>query len=177
MPLPLLPSQIYLWFDYQSQLLTIVIDPFSFAFSQTACIAIKSVIQGVLIKRKAGLIFLKLDKHFSKFGYYLLEGYLFFPKLPRNVGSVKSVNESEHFKNRLTTWLCTKMFRLRVVPSLWYLRPFFQIVDFTGTGRPQNRRANLFPTSCKLPVWYHSVTVKTLLSFVSYVMKCTGTVG
>ncbi len=97
-------------------------------------------------------ISLKLDKHLNIFGYYLLEGYLLFPTLPRNVGSVMSVNEHEHFKNRLTIWVCTKMLRLRLVHSLWYLRTFFQIVDFTGTGRPGNWWANLFPTFCKLPV-------------------------
>ena len=45
---------------------------------------------------------LELDKHLNNFGYYLLEGYLFFPTVPKNVGSVMSVNENEHFKNRLT---------------------------------------------------------------------------
>ncbi len=45
---------------------------------------------------------LKLDKHLNNFGYYLLEDYRLFPTLPRNVGSVMSVNENEHFKNRLT---------------------------------------------------------------------------
>ena len=62
----------------------------------------------------------KLDKHLNNLGYYLLEGYLLFPTVPRNVGSVMSVNEHEHFKDRLTIWLCTKMLRLRVVPSLWW---------------------------------------------------------
>ena len=47
-------------------------------------------------------ISLKLDKHLNNFGYYLFEGYLLFPTVPRNVGSVMSVNENEHFKNRLT---------------------------------------------------------------------------
>ncbi len=114
---------------------------------------------------------LKLDKHLNIFAYYLLEGYLLFPTVPRNAGSVMSVNEHEHFKDRLTSWLCTKMLRIRLVPSLWYLQTFFQIVDFTGTGWPGNRWANLFPTSCKLPVRYHSVKVKTCCSFVSYIMK------
>ncbi len=59
-----------------------------------------------------------------------------------------SVKGNEHFKNRLTIWLCTKMLRLRLVPSLWCLRTFFQIVNFTGNGRPGNRWANLFSTSC-----------------------------
>ena len=44
----------------------------------------------------------KLDRHLNNFGYYLLEGYLLFPTVPRNVGSVMSVNEHEHFKDRLT---------------------------------------------------------------------------
>ncbi len=47
-------------------------------------------------------ISLKLDKHLSSFGYCLLDGYPVFPTVPRNVGSVMSVNENEHFKNRLT---------------------------------------------------------------------------
>ncbi len=41
-------------------------------------------------------ILLKLDKHLNNFGYYLLEGYLLFPTVPRNVGSITSVNENEH---------------------------------------------------------------------------------
>ncbi len=47
---------------------------------------------------------LKLDKHLNNFGYYLLESYLFFPTVPRNVGSITftSVNEHEHFNKRLT---------------------------------------------------------------------------
>ncbi len=45
---------------------------------------------------------LKLDKHLNNLGYYLLEGYLLFPALPRNVGSITSVNEHEHFNKRLT---------------------------------------------------------------------------
>ncbi len=109
---------------------------------------------------------LKLNKHLNIFGHYLLEGYLLFPTVPRNVGSVTSVNEHEHVRDRLTIWVCTKMLRLRLVPSLWYLVTFFQIVDFTLTGRPGNWWANLFPTSCKLPVRYHSVPVKTLCSFL-----------
>ena len=48
-------------------------------------------------------ISLKLDKHLNNFGYYLLEGYLLFPTVPRNAGSVTSVNKHEHFKDRLTT--------------------------------------------------------------------------
>ncbi len=44
----------------------------------------------------------KFDKHLNHFGYYLLEGYLLFPTVPRNVGSVMSVNEHEHFKDTLT---------------------------------------------------------------------------
>ncbi len=45
---------------------------------------------------------LKRDKHVNIFGQYLLEGYLVFPTVPRNVGSVMSGNEHEHFKDRLT---------------------------------------------------------------------------
>ncbi len=45
---------------------------------------------------------LKLDKHLNIFGHYLLEGYLLFSMVPRNVGSVMSVNEHENFKDRLT---------------------------------------------------------------------------
>ncbi len=45
---------------------------------------------------------LKLDKHLNIFVHYLLEGYLLFPMVPRNVGSVMSVNEHEHLKDRLT---------------------------------------------------------------------------
>ncbi len=47
-------------------------------------------------------ISLKLDKHLNNFGYYLLDGYLPFPTVLRNVCSVMSVNENELFKNRLT---------------------------------------------------------------------------
>ncbi len=47
---------------------------------------------------------LKLNKHLNNFGYYLSEGYLLFPTVPRNLGSVMSVNENEHFKNRLTLY-------------------------------------------------------------------------
>ncbi len=43
------------------------------------------------------LVSLKLDKHLNIFVHYLLEGYLLFPTVPRNVGSVMS-----HFKDRLT---------------------------------------------------------------------------
>ncbi len=128
-------------------------------------------------KKETGInmpVSLKLDKLLNIFAHYLLEGYLLFPTVPRNVGSVLSVNEHEHFKDRLKIWICTKMLRLRLVPSLQYLRTFFQMVDFTGTGRPGNWWANLFPTFCKLPIPYHSVTVKTLCSFVSYIMKCAG---
>ncbi len=59
---------------------------------------------------------LKFDKYLNHFGYYLLEGYLLFPTVPRNVGSVMSVNEHEHFKDTLTIWRCTKMLRLRQRP-------------------------------------------------------------
>ncbi len=31
-------------------------------------------------------ISLKLDKHLNKFGYYLLEGYLLFPTVPKYIG-------------------------------------------------------------------------------------------
>ncbi len=41
---------------------------------------------------------LKLDKRLNIFGH-LFEGYLLFPTVPRNVGSVTSVNEHEHFKD------------------------------------------------------------------------------
>ncbi len=64
-------------------------------------------------------------KHLNIFWYCLLEGYLLFPTVPRNAGSVMSVNEHKHFKDMLTIWLCTKMLRLRLVPSLWYLQTFF----------------------------------------------------
>ena len=45
---------------------------------------------------------LKLDKHLNSCGYYLLEGYLLFTTVPRNVDSITSVNEQEHFNKRLT---------------------------------------------------------------------------
>ncbi len=56
-------------------------------------------------------ISLKLDRHLNNFGYYLLEGYLFFPTVPRNVGSITSVNEHGHLNKRLTIWLSTKSFK------------------------------------------------------------------
>ncbi len=56
-------------------------------------------------------ISLKLNRHLNNLGYYLSEGYLLFPTVPRNVGSITSVNEHEHFKDRLTIWLCTKSFK------------------------------------------------------------------
>ncbi len=59
-------------------------------------------------------ISLKLDKYFNNFGYYLLGGYLLFPTVPRNVGSITSVNENEHFNKRLTIWLCTKSFQFSI---------------------------------------------------------------
>ncbi len=114
-----------------------------------------STYTGCLNKKESGTnmpVSLKLDKHLNNFAYYLLEGYLLFPTVPRNVGSVMIVNEHEHFKDRMTIWVCTKMLRLRLVPSLWHLRTFSQIVDFTGTRRPGNWWANLFPNFCKLPV-------------------------
>ena len=46
-------------------------------------------------------ISLKLDKHLNNFGY-LLESYLLFPMVPRNVGSIMSVTEHEHFTEMLT---------------------------------------------------------------------------
>ncbi len=51
--------------------------------------------------------------------HHLLEGYLLFPTatIPRNVGSITSVNEHEHFNKKLTIWLCTKSFQL---PMLGY---------------------------------------------------------
>ena len=45
-------------------------------------------------------ISLQLDKHLNNFGHYLLEGYLLFPTVPRNVGSITSVNENEHFNKK-----------------------------------------------------------------------------
>ena len=57
-------------------------------------------------------ISLKLDNHLNNLGYYLLEGYLLFPTIPRNVGSITSVNGHEHFNKRLTNWLCTKSFEV-----------------------------------------------------------------
>ncbi len=62
-------------------------------------------IQGVLIKKETGTnmpISLKLDRHLNNFGWYLLEGYLLFPMVPRNVGSITSVNKHEHFNKRLS---------------------------------------------------------------------------
>ena len=43
---------------------------------------------------------LKLDKYLNTFSYYLLEGNLIFPTVTRNVGSITSVNEHEHFLKR-----------------------------------------------------------------------------
>ena len=60
---------------------------------------------GCLNKKETGTnmpVSLKLDKHLNILGHYLLEGYLLFPTVPRNVSSVMSVNEHEHFKDRLT---------------------------------------------------------------------------
>ena len=60
---------------------------------------------GCLDKNETGTnipISLKLDKHLNNIGYYLIEGYHLFPMVPRNVGSVMSVNKNEHLKNRLT---------------------------------------------------------------------------
>ncbi len=117
---------------------------------------------------------LKLDKHLNNFGYYLLEGYLLFPTVPRNVGSVMSVNKNKLFKNRLTIRLCTKMLRLRVVPSLWYLRTFFKIVDFTGTGTTRKSVgksvSNLLQATCLIPFSDR----KNLCSFAIYIIKCSG---
>ncbi len=60
---------------------------------------------GCLNKNETGTnmpISLKLDKHLNNFWYYLLQGYRLFSTVPRNVGSVMSLNENEHFKDRLT---------------------------------------------------------------------------
>ncbi len=54
------------------------------------------VYTGCLNKKETG------TNHLNRFGYYLLEGYLLFTTVPRNVVSVMSVNEHEHFKDRLT---------------------------------------------------------------------------
>ena len=65
----------------------------------------KNILCSVPYKKETGTsihISLKLDKHFNNLGYYLLEGYLFFPTVPRNAGFIKSVNEHEHFNKRLT---------------------------------------------------------------------------
>ncbi len=47
-------------------------------------------------------ISVKPDKHLNNLGYYLLEGYLFFPTVSKNVCSITLFNEHEHFKDRLT---------------------------------------------------------------------------
>ena len=76
----------------------------------------KIIIQGVLIKKDTGTnmsVLLNLTSIWINLGrYYLLEGYLLFPTVPRNVGFVMSVNENDHLKNRLTIWLSNKMLRL-----------------------------------------------------------------
>ena len=60
---------------------------------------------GCLNKKEIGTnmpISLKLDKHLNNLGYYMLKGYLLFSMVPRNVASIISVNEHEHFNKRLT---------------------------------------------------------------------------
>ncbi len=75
-------------------------------------------------------ISLKLDKHLKYFEYYLLEGYLLFPTVPRNVGSITSVNEHKHLNfvpNTKTLWWCSGCNLLMCFPrfpDLWY-RCFF----------------------------------------------------
>ncbi len=67
-------------------------------------IALLSLYTGCPNKKETGTnvpISRKLDKHLTDFWYYLLEHYLLFPKVPRKVGSITSVNEHEHFNKRL----------------------------------------------------------------------------
>ena len=71
-------------------------------------------IQCVLIKRKPGQTCQFLWNLTDNLRYYLLEGYLPFPAVPRNGGSITSVNKHEHFYKRLTIWLCTKSFKLSI---------------------------------------------------------------
>ena len=99
-----------------------------------------------------------------------LEGYLLFPMVPRYVGSVMSVNKNKLFKNRLTIWLCTKMLKLRVVPSLLYLQTFFQIADFTGIGT--TRKSCFQPPASYRDLFDTIQLQENLCSFVSYIIKC-----
>ena len=56
--------------------------------------------------------------------------------------------------NYFRYWLCTKMLRLRLVPSLWDLRTFFQIVDFywnrTTTKSVSKLVSNLLQATCSI---------------------------
>ena len=70
-----------------------------------SCNTHKNIYTGCPNKKETGKnmpVSLTLDMHLNIFGHYLLEGYLLFPTVPRNVGSAMSVNEHEHFKDRLT---------------------------------------------------------------------------
>ncbi len=72
----------------------------------------------------------------NNFGYYLWEGYLLFPTVPRNVGSVLSVNEHKHFKEKST--ICTKSFTFSAYQcygmTLWcciiFVASWFALHDF-----------------------------------------------
>ncbi len=80
------------------------------------CLFVSGTYTVCLNKKETGTnmpIPLKLDKHLNNFGYYLSKGYLLFSMVPRNLGSITSVNENEHFHKRLKIWLCncTKSFK------------------------------------------------------------------
>ncbi len=116
------------------------------------------IIQGLLIKRKPGQtcpFLLNLTSIWIHLCIICLEGSLLFPMVPRYVGSVMSVNKNEHFKNRFTIWLCTKMLSLRMVPSLWYLPTLFPNSWFcwNQTTRKLVRKPvyNLLQATCSIP--------------------------
>ena len=68
--------------------LIIIIEPCSLSTSALDLCFI-SIRYTVCLKKETGTnmpISLKVDKHLNNFGCYLLEGYLLFPTVPRNVG-------------------------------------------------------------------------------------------
>ena len=106
-------------------------------------------IQGVLIKKKPRqtCTCLLTWQAFEKNEYYLLGGYLFFPNVPRNVGSVMSVMNTSTFEDRLTIWPNVE------VPSSAVFPVFTDIFPnswFYWNRTTRNWWANLFSTSCKL---------------------------
>ena len=103
------------------------------------------IIQSVLIKRKPRQpcpFLLTLPSIWIILGI-LWEGYFLFPMV--------SVNE--HFKNRLTIWLCTKMLSLRLVPSLWHLRTFSKQLIFLEPDVQEISGQTCFqpPATCSIP--------------------------